>query len=146
SDRIGTTSHGDSRSGGTESIAASLRPDCAAPGPTTPSSTATNSARENHISGESSIAERGAVWDYGPPTEPFGERGTTMKKTLAAALAAAACAFAAPAMAQSAGAAAGFSKGKTHLVATAGTGYAFDESYLVLGLGVSYYLFDGFNV
>jgi len=55
-------------------------------------------------------------------------------------------AFAAPAMAQSVGAAGGFSKGKTHLVATAGTGYAFDESYLVLGLGVSYYLFDGFNV
>ena len=69
-----------------------------------------------------------------------------MKKTLAAALAAAACAFAAPAMAQSVGAAGGFSKGKTHLVGTVGTGYAFDESYLVLGLGVSYYLFDGFNV
>jgi len=69
-----------------------------------------------------------------------------MKKILAAALAAAACAVAAPAMAQSAGIAGGFSKGKTHLVATAGTGNAFDESYLVLGVGVSYYLFDGFNV
>jgi opacity protein-like surface antigen len=69
-----------------------------------------------------------------------------MKKTLAAAVAAAACASAAPAMAQSVGVAGGFSKGKTHLVATAGTGYAFDESYLVLGLGASYYLFDGFNV
>ena len=69
-----------------------------------------------------------------------------MKKTLVAAVTAAACAFAAPAMAQSVGVAGGFSKGKTHLVATAGTGYAFDESYLVLGLGASYYLFDGFNV
>ena len=69
-----------------------------------------------------------------------------MKKILAAALAAAACAVAAPAMAQSAGIAGGFSKGKTHLVATAGTGSAFDESYLVLGVGVSYYLFDGFNL
>ena len=69
-----------------------------------------------------------------------------MKKTLAAALAAAACVFAAPAMAQSVGVAGGFSKGKTHVVATVGTGYAFDESYLVLGLGASYYLFDGFNV
>ena len=69
-----------------------------------------------------------------------------MKKTLAAALAAAACAFAAPAMAQNVGVAGGFSKGKTHLIGTIGTGYAFDESYLVLGLGASYYLFDGFNV
>ena len=69
-----------------------------------------------------------------------------MKKRLVAALAAAACAFAAPAMAQSAGVAGGFSKGKTHVFATAGSGSAFDESYLVLGLGVSYYLFDGFNV
>src|SRR3954471_13587303 len=73
-------------------------------------------------------------------------RDTTMKKTLAAALAAAACAVAAPAMAQSVGVAGGVSKGKTHLIATARTGYAFDESYLVLGLGASYYLFDGFNV
>jgi len=63
-----------------------------------------------------------------------------------AGLAAAAFAFAAPATAQSVGVAGGFSKGRTHLVATAGTGQAFDESYLVLGLGASYYLFDGFNV
>jgi len=69
-----------------------------------------------------------------------------MKKTLAAALAAATCAYAAPATAQSVGVAGGFSKGRTHLVATAGTGSAFDQSYLVLGLGASYYLFDGFNV
>ena len=68
-----------------------------------------------------------------------------MKKTLAAAVAAAACAFALPAMAQTVGVAGGFSKGKTHLVATAGTGYAFDESYLVLGVGASYYLLDGLN-
>jgi len=39
-----------------------------------------------------------------------------------------------------------FSSGRTQLVASAGTGYAFNESYLVLGLGVSYYLLDGFNV
>jgi hypothetical protein len=69
-----------------------------------------------------------------------------MKKTLAAGVVAAACAFAAPAMAQSVGAAGGFSKGRTHVVATAGSGYAFDESYLVLGLGASYFLTDGFNV
>ena len=68
-----------------------------------------------------------------------------MKKTLAAAVAAAACALASPAMAQSVGVAGAFSKGKTHVVATAGTGYAFDESYLVLGVGASYYLIDGLN-
>jgi len=68
-----------------------------------------------------------------------------MKKTLAAAVAAVACTFAFPAMAQSVGVAGAFSKGKTHVVATAGTGYAFDESYLVLGVGASYYLMDGLN-
>src|SRR5512134_259918 len=71
----------------------------------------------------------------------------TMKNKLAAAaVAGVAFAFSASASAQSVGVASGFSKGRTHLVATAGTGYAFDESYLVLGLGASYYLFDGFSV
>ena len=68
-----------------------------------------------------------------------------VKKTLAAAVAAAACTFALPAMAQSVGAASGFSKGRTHFVFTAGTGYAFDESYLVVGLGANYYVVDGLN-
>jgi hypothetical protein len=44
------------------------------------------------------------------------------------------------------GAAGVFSRGRTHFVITAGNGYAFDESYLVLGAGVSYYLIDGLNV
>ena len=49
--------------------------------------------------------------------------------------------------AEVAGGAAGvFSKGRTHFVITAGNGYAFDESYLVLGVGVSYYVIDGLNV
>jgi len=39
-----------------------------------------------------------------------------------------------------------FSKGNTSLLVTAGSGYAFNESYLVLGVGVGYYLFDGLNV
>lgn len=39
-----------------------------------------------------------------------------------------------------------FSRGRTHFVVTAGNGYAFDESYLVLGLGVSYYVIDGLNI
>jgi hypothetical protein len=39
-----------------------------------------------------------------------------------------------------------FGKGRTHVVATAGTGRAFNDDYLVLGLGVSYYVIDGLNV
>jgi hypothetical protein len=65
-----------------------------------------------------------------------------MKKRITA-IALAACVFAPAATAQSA--AGSFAKGRTHFVATAGTGYAFDESYLVLGAGVSYYLIDGLN-
>lgn len=39
-----------------------------------------------------------------------------------------------------------FSRGRTHFVVTAGNGYAFDQTYLVLGLGASYYVLDGLNV
>jgi hypothetical protein len=55
-------------------------------------------------------------------------------------------AFASPAAAQSVGVAGAFSKGRTHFVLTGGTGYAFDETYLVLGAGVSYYVIDGLNL
>lgn len=44
------------------------------------------------------------------------------------------------------GVAGAFSRGRTHFVATAGSGSAFDESYFVLGLGASYYLVDGLSV
>jgi hypothetical protein len=52
--------------------------------------------------------------------------------------------LAAPAAAQTA--AGVFGKGRTHFILTAGSGYAFDESYLVLGIGASYYVVDGLNV
>jgi len=39
-----------------------------------------------------------------------------------------------------------FGQGRTHVVATAGTGRAFYDDYLVLGLGASYYVIDGLNV
>ena len=39
-----------------------------------------------------------------------------------------------------------FGQGRMHVVATAGTGHAFNDDYLVLGLGVSYYVIDGLNV
>lgn len=73
---------------------------------------------------------------------------TMMKRFVASAAAAvAACAFSLPAAAQQVGVSAGvFSKGRTHVVATAGTGSAFDDTYLVLGVGLSYYLVDGLSV
>jgi hypothetical protein len=67
-----------------------------------------------------------------------------MNKKLAAAAVLAACASIPPADAQTA--AGVFGKGRTHFIVTAGTGYAFDESYLVLGIGASYYVVDGLNV
>jgi hypothetical protein len=39
-----------------------------------------------------------------------------------------------------------FGKGRTHLAVIGGSGYAFDESYFVLGVGASYYVVDGLNV
>jgi len=39
-----------------------------------------------------------------------------------------------------------FSQGRTHLAVVGGTGYAFDDSYFVLGVGASYYLLNGLNV
>lgn len=73
-----------------------------------------------------------------------------MNKKLAAITVAAIATFASipPAIAADAAGSVGgaFSKGRTHFVFTVGSGYAFDETYLVLGLGVSYYLIDGLNV
>src|SRR5688572_2174130 len=69
---------------------------------------------------------------------------TTMNKKLALAITAAVLAtVAAPASAQSVAGA--FGKGRTHFVLTASSGYAFDETYFVLGLGASYYLIDGLS-
>ena len=39
-----------------------------------------------------------------------------------------------------------FGQGKTQISVTGGNGYAFDESYLVIGVGVNYYLIDGLNL
>jgi hypothetical protein len=76
---------------------------------------------------------------------PF--QGGRMKRILVAVFAALAlCALAAPAAAQSASVASGFAKGRIHFLFTAGTGYAFDESYLVVGLGGNYYVIDGLNL
>ena len=51
-----------------------------------------------------------------------------------------------PSSAQSVSAGRFFSQGHTDLMITAGSGYALDRSYLVLGVGAAYYLLDGFNV
>ncbi len=39
-----------------------------------------------------------------------------------------------------------FSQGQTHVSLEAGNGYAFNNSYLILGAGVSYYVLDGLAV
>ena len=39
-----------------------------------------------------------------------------------------------------------FAKGRKHVSVLGGTGHAFDESYIVLGVGGSYYVLDGLNV
>jgi hypothetical protein len=65
------------------------------------------------------------------------------RKSIAAILAAAA-AFASTANA--ADVAGIFGSGRTHFVVSAGTGYAFNETYFVAGLGVTYYVIDGLNV
>jgi hypothetical protein len=63
---------------------------------------------------------------------------------ITAAAAVVACALAAPAAAQQV--AGVFGKGRTHVFITGGAGSAFNESYLVLGAGVTYYLIDGLGV
>ena len=60
------------------------------------------------------------------------------------AVAVAVCALSSPAVAQQV--AGVFGKGRTHVVVTAGNGYAFDESYFVLGLGATYYVVDGLGL
>lgn len=72
-----------------------------------------------------------------------GEHTTMNRKLSALVLAVAACAFTLPAAAQTVAGA--FSKGSTHFIVSGGTGYAFDETYFVLGLGANYYLMDGLS-
>ena len=61
-----------------------------------------------------------------------------------AAAAALACSVAPPAEAQQV--ASSFGQGRTHVFITGGTGYAFDESYFVIGAGVTYYVIDGLGL
>jgi hypothetical protein len=39
-----------------------------------------------------------------------------------------------------------FAKGRTQLSVFGGSGYAFDETYFVIGAGISYYLVNGLNI
>jgi len=39
-----------------------------------------------------------------------------------------------------------FGQGRTHFVVSGGTGYAFNQTYFVLGLGATYYVINGLNV
>jgi hypothetical protein len=69
-----------------------------------------------------------------------------MKMRLAVVTAAAIAAFALPLQATADAVGGNFSQGRANFAITGGTGYAFGDSYFVLGLGVNYYLFDGFAV
>jgi len=69
-----------------------------------------------------------------------------MNKKLSAIAIAAIAAFTQTSPANAVDVAGVFGKGNTHFIITGGSGYAFDQSYLVLGVGASYYLMDGLNV
>jgi hypothetical protein len=83
------------------------------------------------------------VHDHAHITAP---EATTLNKKKAVLTIAAISAFAQTSPAMAVEVAGIFGQGKTHVAITGGSGYAFDESYLVLGLGVSYYLMDGLNI
>lgn len=61
------------------------------------------------------------------------------------ALVTAVLATAAGVPAEAADVAGAFSQGRTHLAVVGGSGYAFDNTYFVLGAGASYYLVDGLS-
>jgi hypothetical protein len=66
------------------------------------------------------------------------------RAAIAAAVIAASGALAAPATAQEGADA--FGQGRVQFLVTAGRGYAFDETYLILGAGLSYYVLNGLSV
>jgi hypothetical protein len=103
------------------------------------------------VSANSTTEKRGLSPVSGPRApKQFHKETITMNRKLAAITVAAIATFASTPPATAAevtgGVAGAFSKGRTHFVATVGNGYAFDESYFVVGLGVSYYLIDGLNI
>src|SRR5215471_19310055 len=70
-----------------------------------------------------------------------------MKSRLIGAILLVSAVFAsAPALAADVGVAGAFGSGRTHVFVSGGTGYAFNETYFVLGAGVSYYVINGLNV
>ena len=71
---------------------------------------------------------------------------TIMNQKLVAITVAAIAIFASTPPVTAAEVAGAFGKDSTQFAITAGSGHAFDESYLVLGLGVNYYVIDGLSV
>lgn len=69
-----------------------------------------------------------------------------MKHRLASTVVAAVAALAFTSPAASQQVAGTFAKGRTHFFISGGSGNAFDETYLVLGIGASYFLIDGLSV
>jgi len=70
----------------------------------------------------------------------------TMNRKLSAITVAAIANLASTSPAIAADAAGVFGKGRAHFVLNAGSGNAFNENYVVLGVGASYYLVDGLSV
>jgi hypothetical protein len=69
-----------------------------------------------------------------------------MNRTLRGAIVAAVAVLAPAGSATAADVAGVFGRGSTSVIVSGGTGYAFNQTYFVLGLGVAYYVFDGLNV
>ncbi len=67
-------------------------------------------------------------------------------RKLVSVITTAALALAAAAPVEAQQAAGVFSKGRAHFFVTGGAGSAFDESYFVLGAGLTYYLFNGLGL
>ena len=70
----------------------------------------------------------------------------TLRENLVAITAAAVVTFASSSQAVASEVGGAFSQGRTSVLVAAGTGYAFDQSYFVLGLGAGYYVIDGLNI
>ena len=69
-----------------------------------------------------------------------------MNRNLGSAILAAVAALAPAAPAAAAEVAGIFGRGHVGFIVSGGTGYAFDQTYFVLGVGATYYVVDGLNV
>ena len=98
-----------------------------------------------YLRGWHRIGETGTAGRMKPDATPQTNGDLIMIKT-GAALVTAMLATIVSAPVAAADVAGVFSQGRTHFSVVGGSGSAFNDSYFVLGVGVSYYLVDGLNV